>query len=105
MTCFFTIPNSISFGQPLSAVIHNNNIQFRYKLLFARFKPESTLIHTLLIAASALLNILQQKALIRTRCFFSFEARKHAAKLVLLPNDYEVDDASLCTKSQSLAIG
>lgn len=63
---FVTISSSISFGQPLSAV----NIQ-QYTILpqlaFSYFfTPESTLTHTIPIAVSALLNILQHKALIRT---------------------------------------
>lgn len=77
-------------SQPLSAVnIQQKHTQFRYKLLFARFTPESTLTHTVAIAGSALLNILQHKSIDKnTAVFRSPRAvlyEKHAAKLVLLP--------------------
>lgn len=54
---------------PYQLWTYNNNTQFHYKLLFARFTPESTLTHTMPIPALALSNILQQKALIRTPWF------------------------------------
>lgn len=67
------IPNSISFGQ--SALIScehttKTHTQFRYKLPFARFTPESTLTHTVAIAGSALLNILQHKSVDKNTAVF-----------------------------------
>lgn len=75
---------------------HITHTQFCHKLLFRfLFTPLAALTHTLAIAASALLNILQHKALIRTLFSPSVE-RKHDPNWFCLPGLIgSSDDAAL----------